>query len=454
MNEALVTNRIGTCCLLALLFPAVVSGQSAPAGDRLSLDTAIRLAIENNRALETARLQINKAESDLAATRTRRLPLFETTVQGSELLTPVDFAFPRGAFGDFPGIGPIPAADTSVSVPRQPTAYFSAQVSQPISQLFELGLRVRGAALARDIEKEHARDQQIALVNSVKRMYFSILQTESALATSKETLALYRELDRTLTVRVAQKVALRADSLDVQFKLAQEEVTQTTTANTLASQKEQLNRLLGRDVRTAFDVEEAPPISVLEVDLAAVQKRALESRPDLKEARLKLEQAEIDRRVTQADRIPEVIVAVSYSSYFNIDVLPKNLASVGVQMKWEPFDWGRRGREVASKSQTVQQARLNVRDLEDQIVIDINNRFRKLAEAKAQLQVAQLAQATAREKLRVRTNQYQIQAAMLSDVLQLRAELADVDDRHQQALVVFWTAKADFDQAIGEEVVR
>ena len=66
-----------------------------------------------------------------------------------------------------------------------------------------------------------------------------------------EAIALYRELDRTLQVRVAQKVALRSDALDVQFRLAQEELSRTTRQNALASQKEQLNQLLGRDVRTA-----------------------------------------------------------------------------------------------------------------------------------------------------------------------------------------------------------
>jgi outer membrane protein TolC len=59
-----------------------------------------------------------------------------------------------------------------------------------------------------------------------------------------------------------------------------------------------------------------------------------------------------------------------------------------------------------------------------------------------------------REKLRVRTNEYQLQAAMLADVLRVRAELADMDDRYQQALLTFWTAKADFEHAMGEEVVR
>jgi outer membrane protein TolC len=215
-----------------------------------------------------------------------------------------------------------------------------------------------------------------------------------------------------------------------------------------------LNQLLGRDVRSAFDVEDVTAISFLETDLAAAQTHALESRPDVREARLKLQQADLDRRITKADRIPEVSLGVSYASNFNIDILPANLATVGVRVKWEPFDWGRRKQELTAKTHTVQQARLAVRDVEDRTVLEINSRFRTLAEKRALLDVARMAQTAAREKLRVKSNQYQVQAALLPDVLQLRSDLAQADDSYQQALLGFWTAKADYDLATGEEVLR
>ena len=132
-------------------------------------------------------------------------------------------------------------------------------------------------------------------------------------------------------------------------------------------------------------------------------------------------------------------------------MLPTNLATLGVQVKWEPFDWGRKGHELVAKDRTIQQARLAVREAEDRTVVEINSRFRTLSEKRALLNVARMAQGASREKLRVKTNQYQAQSALLPDVLQQRAELAQSDDQYQQALSAFWTAKADYDLAIGEE---
>jgi outer membrane protein TolC len=450
-----MTKRLVSWCVLASLIPGLAAAQTAPRpGERLSLEQAVRTAVEHNRQLGSARLQVAKAEDQIVIARTRRLPIFSTEAQASQLLSPVSFSFPAGSFGEFPATGPIPSTDTTINVPRQPTMYLQSSVSQPLTQLIKANIGIQSAVASRELESEHARATQLSLVNNVKRLYFAILQTQSALEANTEMLALYRELDRTVQVRVAQQVQLKSDALDVQFRLAQEELTRTTTLNTLASQKEQLNQLLGRDVRTTFEVENVSALSILDVDLEAAQSHALESRPELRQARLNVKQAELDRRLTKADRIPEVSAAVSYSSNFNMSVLPTNLATAGVQVKWEPFDWGRRNREMATKTRTVEQAQLAVRDAEDRAVVDINARFRALGEKRALLRVAEMAQGAAREKVRVKTNQYQVQAAMLNDVLQLRAELAGSDDRYQQALLAFWTAKADFELAIGEEVIR
>jgi outer membrane protein TolC len=450
-----VINRFSVWCLAIVLLPAAATAQSRAASEPLSLESAIGIALDNNRTLGVARRDVERAAADLAVARSRRLPSFETTASVSQLLTPVTFAFPRGAFGEYPGIGPIPSVDTDVKTPQGVSYYVSSQVSQPLSQLYRIGLGIRGAATSRAAAVERTREQELATVNAVKRSYFAIVQTRSALAANAEALALYRELDRTVSNRVAQRVSLQSESLDVRLRLAETELSRVTLENTLASQKEQLNQLLGRDVLMPFDVDALPAgPGTLDANLEGLRRRAIDERPDVRQARLKVEQADLDRRVNAAGRIPDVSLAVSYLSNFNIDALPRNLATVGIQVTWEPFDWGRRGREVAAKGQVVAQAKLAARDVEDRAALEINSRFRKLAEARATLDVIDMARNSAREKLRVATNRFQVQAALLTDVLSLRSGMAEADDRFQSALAAFWTAKADFEQAIGGGVAR
>jgi len=422
----------------------------ASAEPTLSLRNAVVMALAHNRAVANASAQVDKADQDVAIARTRRLPAFKIETQASQLLQPVDVTFSRGAFGDLPGVGPVPATDTNIRTPAKLTMVFDAQASQPLTQLHKLNLNVQWNQVTREYQREQLRDTELAIVGEIKRTYYGIAQTRSALDANLQALTLLRELNRVVSTRVVQQVALKSDGLSVETRLAETDLARVKLQNALDTQKEQLNLLLGRDVRTPFDVEDVPDAAGPEVNLASAQTMALDSRPDVKQARIRLEQAELARRIAKADYVPDVAVAVSYFSPMNIDGAPRQIATAAIQAQWEPFDWGRKARTVASKDIEISQARNNVREAEDRAVVDVNSRFRQLDEARVQLRSVRLAQETARETARVRAAQYEVHAALLADVLQAQASLADNDHQYQQALAAFWTARADFERALGE----
>jgi outer membrane protein TolC len=163
-------------------------------------------------------------------------------------------------------------------------------------------------------------------------------------------------------------------------------------------------------------------------------------------------QAETDRRIKKSEYIPDVTVGVTYVTFRNFaDAIPKNLLTVGVVMKWEVFDWGRKRDELAAKDKTIEQAKNGLHEAESLVLIDVGDKFRKLQQTQQALVVAQLAQDTAREGLRVNTNKYKLTAALLSEVLQAQASLAEANHRYQQSLLGYWTARAEFEKAMGEE---
>jgi outer membrane protein len=162
---------------------------------------------------------------------------------------------------------------------------------------------------------------------------------------------------------VAEKTALKSESMTVKARIAQEKYNNLTLRNTLASRKEQLNSVLGRDVWTDFTVAEMPEATDAESNIEAAQARALSARPELQEARLRVEQAKLDRRITKADYIPDVSLAVNNLSLTNVDLLPSNVASAGVLVTWDPLDWGRRKHELAAASKKIEQSKNSGRSL-------------------------------------------------------------------------------------------
>jgi outer membrane protein TolC len=250
---------------------------------------------------------------------------------------------------------------------------------------------------------------------------------------------------------VEQKVALKYEGLDVKAQLAKEEYNALQLRDSLATQKEQLNDLMGRDIRTEFSVSPVLEPTMVEVDLAAAQAHALEQRPDLKEAQLKIDQAEYDKRIKKLEYIPDISFAFSYLSPLSIEFVPKNIASVGILLSWDIFDWGRKRQELAEKTKSIEQANNGLRETQSQVLIDVDNKFRKLQETRDLMRVTQLAQEAAREKLRVTMNKYKENKALLKDLLEAQASLSEANNQYQQALSSFWTARADFEKALGKD---
>ena len=423
--------------------------------DALTLDHAINLAIENNRSARNARIEVEKQTDNLAAAKTHRLPTFKLDSLVSQPLSTFDTHFDKGVFGTYPGIGPVPFEDTAITSSTKPTAMTLLQIAQPITQLKRISLQIKQQDLQRQISQSQVRETEQAIVNNVKRAYYAILQTQGQARAAEESVKLYEELDRVTGEYVMQQVALKTDQMDVQTRLAKAQYQLLTITNQMTEQKEQLNLLLGRDVNMTFTVAneiETAQAMMRETDLTEARQRALAQRPEIREARLKMQQADLDRRAKKSEFIPDVSVTYNFVSTFNqSDFVPRSVSGVGVQIEWEFFDWGRKKHEVAEKTRTVSQANNSLLDTQNQVVMEVNSKFRDLREACELIRIARLAQTQARANVQLVAYKYKLDAVLLKDVLQAQTSLADANSDYQKALLSFWTAKADFEKALGED---
>ncbi len=441
------------CLLLLLTTPVWAQPPAAAPRTLLTLEEAVSTALQENRQVKNAALEISKAEHTLAAVRTRRWPIFEVIVAEDWLLNPQENF---NALGALPGLLPIPIP---VSIPstanltqlRQPTAYMAGLMTQPLSQQYRIGLNINMHGVLRDMAREQLRAKRQAVVNDVKRLYFGILQTQSSLESVEENLRFLRELDRLRGRYLKEQAVLKSETLEVKARLAQAEQDQILLRNQLATQKEQLNDLMARNILMEFRVNPVPEATPLENDLEGARTRALQQRPEVREAKLKTRQAEYDRWIKQAEYIPSISFTASYARSINLSPLPENLGFAGFMMTWEPFDWGRKRRELAAKTETVAQTKNSSRETESQVLIDVDSKFRNLQASRGQLKASRAAQEAAGEKVKEKLDAFKNDTALLKDLLQAQTHLAQADSEYQKALSGFWTAKAEFEKATGEE---
>jgi outer membrane protein TolC len=78
-------------------------------------------------------------------------------------------------------------------------------------------------------------------------------------------------------------------------------------------------------------------------------------------------------------------------------------------------------------------------------------KYRKWHEAALLLKAARTAHEASAEQLRVTTNRYKEEAALIRDLLQAQARSSETEFQYQEALSSFWSALAELRRAMGDE---
>lgn len=443
--------RVGAYLVLLVFALRGWSQEQTPGPELLTIDQAVKTALANNRYLKIVTLDLDISKDKVAGAKTRRYPAFNIYAFGSQLLSPISFQVPAGQFGSYPGIGPIPAVNTNITTPSGPTAYIFGTISQPLLSLYKVNLHVHGEELSLEQTVQQVAEQRNTIVNDVKQAYYSIVEIDNVISASQASIKQYEELDRITQEYVAEKVALESDLLEVKAKLADQKLQLLQAQDKEQTAKETLNNLLGRDLEIDFAVSEDKTLSPIEEDLKAAQDTAMAKNPTVKEAEIKINQAETVRRLAKSEYIPDVGASFHYLSPFGVNFVPTNVMAVGIELNWEPFDWGRRRDTVSEKTVQVEQSKLNLTQTRANVLVDVNKYFRALQEARMAVDVASAQQDAATVKLREVTDKYGQKTALLRDVLQQQASVAKANADYNEAIATYWTAKANFDKAIGED---
>jgi outer membrane protein TolC len=442
----------GPMLILAAIFlsPATVRAEVAGV---LTLEEAVSLALENNGTLQSSVLEVRKAQDKLAANRTRLYPGFSLYALGAQQLRSFTYTLDKGILGNYAATGPLPSEDVQLRTPLQPTGLITARVAQPLTSLIRIRRNLEALGTGVKLAQEQVRTDQQKTVREVRRLYFALQQVDASLRSIRETRGLYQEVESLTSNYVLQKVALRGDLLDAQVRVAKSRQAEAQLLNQQASAKEQLNRLMGREVSAEFEVQAvSDAVEQNEISIEDARAQAMERRPEIRQAALRTLQAEQDLRAKKAEYLPDVSIEVNNAQFLNWGrFMPTQSLSAGVSLSWEPFDWKRKKHEAAEKARSIQQTRVLRRDTENAVLAEVNDKFRQLRFRRGELVVARLTQQAATENLRVANNRYRLQAALLKDVLQAQSSLEQTNADYQQALTSFWDARADFARAIGED---
>jgi outer membrane protein len=190
------------------------------------------------------------------------------------------------------------------------------------------------------------------------------------------------------------------------------------------------------------------------LSLHAARERALAARPELRKAALRIDQAETARRLARADWIPDLTLTASYARTAHTGsagALPNEVATIGLVLSWEPWDWGRRKHEAAARAHEISAAKEGRTEAEQQITVEVGQRWRALKDAAVLLDATQISREAAQAYLEDTRNRYREDAKKLFDVLEAEARTSRARSDFTDALAGYWSATAELERTIGHE---
>lgn len=415
----------------------------------LGLEEATALAKQQNRRIQQARLQTQARADEVAAARTRRLPATSTRVDVAPLLNRPSVTFPSGAFGDFPSTGPIPENDTRISVPRRVSGFSLTQVNLPLLHQRRIGMAIQTAELERQSAEKNSERTEQEVVAEVRQLYMALVAMEAAMAAAQRNSELAQELLRLAKEGNDKGTALPAELREAESRVARAQMDLTALEADRQNRREQLNQLIGRPLDDIYSLTSPAPL-VSTLTLSEVRTLAASRRPEVEQARLKLRQAEVAVRSKGTELLPDVSLTFTHIGFLNSgNLAPRQIAAAGLELTWEPWDWGRRRREQDSLRRQVEQARMAVLEAEQQVQRQAGQALREWQRASMQQSASRLAVDSAAERLRVARERFQRQNALLREVLEAQTAWADAERQQAQAIADAGLAWANLELALG-----
>src|SRR5262245_28865912 len=335
-----------TSLLSTFAFLAAVSIASAqtPGPLRLTVDDAVKMALDSNVDLAADRLDPQISDTRVAASAGLFRPTFNTSVNSNnQLQPPSSFLIPTATRTDVitsnAGFSQrLPWFGTSYSVSWSTSHTDSNSFLSSYNPLLQSGLGITvSQPLLRDLNIDAAR-QQLAVTRtnreiadtrlresvvhttaSVKQAYWNLVSARANVASRKTTLESSEELARVNKAKVDVGTLPPLDLLSAQAEVAANQ-EQLIIAETAVKQAEDRLRLLIFDTakrenwNVPIEAVDSPPLAVGAVDVDAAITRALAERADLARSRKEIDNAKTSVKFAGNQRLPDVRLNASYQA--------------------------------------------------------------------------------------------------------------------------------------------
>ncbi len=455
--------------LIFLLSTEGVFGQSI---NILTLEDAVRIAMEKNLSIIKTRNAIDAAQAEVLAAYGGYLPTLS-----------VSAGWGRNQFQTPESIIPTPDGYRWVSIDPTTSVYAPTMISmkqiggKQLSASYSTGLnlsytifdgfrresnfnRVNGSAMS--IEYSAMRTKQF-IRYSVESAYLNVLRKGQLVKVSDENLKRgRRQLERITESNRVGALSL-ADVYRQQSQVAADELNVINAQNDYDKAKADLAALIGLDMDSEYQFSD-PSISAVidqsELDATRqkygrfdeLKKHALSVRPDYLAEIENLYAAESGVTYARSGYFPTISASAGYdlSNTELSKISDKKTLSWGLNLRWNIFDAFRTNQSIQSAIAAKKTSETSLKQSEREITVEIKKALLDLESARKQVEVSQKGLVSATEDRRIAEERYNLGAGTLLDLLTANAGLVNAQANNINASYFYIIAKRNLEFVLSE----
>lgn len=425
---------------LSFLTAAALALATQTTGDKLTLDEALSIAVDQAFTIRTADSNILKAGEIVRENQ---------AAQGIRLNGSATYL--RYGFEQTASIG----GQNVVFQPLDTTS-----VGATLGYTVDLSGNTRRLVNAARKRTDAAKISRFSTVNdvrlAVRKAYYGVLRAKSLVTVQEQALAnIIARVDQTQKQFNADSVA-KIDLERYQAQQASTEADLISARNSLQIAKQQLNQAIARPIESSFDTVDVATIPSTSVDTDTLVKAGQSVRPEVKSLKTTIQAQSLTKRATLQTLEPSLNFQIAHSRTLDPAGLnPQNESTTTTLSLAIPFwDSGLTKARVKQVDQDIRQSQINLEQTQLSISQEVRTAVATYKTAQARMESGTRQVALAREVARLARIRRDAGEGTVLEIIDAETSLTQAENALINSRYDMLAAYADLQRAVGNDDIN
>lgn len=452
MNKTINATR-SLLVLISAVLTLVCLVETCRAQEPLTVDQAVRIALEHSLQRRMAAKDVDIADEGLARAQAEFGPTVTlqgglyryddppSIVQAGQGLAKLNNALSAITSGQVP----------KVSLPSDSRTYYGGQIK--VTQPLYTGNKLTATRQLARANLENARknldasDNDLAL--SARNAFYTVILSRQMACAMDEAVESMTGHVQEATAYHDQKIVPKLDLLRAEEKLADLKQQQLYAHNNVELAQTSLNYVLGVDMDTRYTYDDAPRPLPMPLDLGTCIETGLKNRPEIGAVDAQIRMAKAQITIAQSDRLPTLALVGEAHHYEPENEDPS--AQIGIVAAIDLFDSGRTSHKKAQAARNLEKARIAKNQLFRGIRLEVEKAYQDAQAAQKSIDVAQKSLDTAQEALDAARTRYKVGLSTSLERLDAEVSQTRAKTNYIHAVSMYNIAIAELERAMGKE---